>query len=294
MFKTYKIGDFLNYPFPEKTFHINKLSESERAHHIERPHKHDFYEIFLIKRGNVTQSIDHQDYKLSDNTLFFISKGQLHIWETTENAEEGYRLMFTDDFLLQYHSSKNFLFKLVFLDNIYKNPYLQLSDNQKLIYIYFDCLWQEYQKPDAKLSSLSALLFILLTELQYIFNKQNFIKTSQKEFILYQKFIYLLEEKFISNLSVGDYAVQLFISSRHLNRVVQQVTQQSASRVIQNRMVLEAKRLLTFTTLNINQIAEYLNFEDSSYFARYFRRITNKSPIEFRQAMSEKYRNVSE
>jgi AraC family transcriptional regulator, transcriptional activator of pobA len=262
----------------------------ERAQHIERPHKHDFYEIFIIKKGELQQSVDYQSYTLADNTLFFISKGQLHIWQTTENADEGYRLMFTEDFLLHHNFQENFFFELIYLDNIYQNPFLKLEANHTLIYSYFDALYQEYQKKDARESVLSALLFVLLSEIQYIFNQQNPMKATQLNTVLYKKFIQLLEENFTRNLSPHQYAQKLFISPRHLSRVIQNVAHQSTSQVIQNRIVLEAKRLLTFTSLNVSQIAEQLNFEDTSYFARYFKKATAFSPMEFKNNMSEKYR----
>jgi AraC family transcriptional regulator, transcriptional activator of pobA len=60
--------------------------------------------------------------------------------------------------------------------------------------------------------------------------------------------------------------------------------------VIQNRIVLEAKRLLNFTDLTIGQISDKLGFEDAAYFARYFRKVTNFSPTDFKEKLSEKYR----
>jgi AraC family transcriptional regulator, transcriptional activator of pobA len=262
----------------------------ERAYHIERPHKHNFYELFIIKKGQLEQSVDYQGYTLYDNTLFFISKGQLHIWQTTENAEEGYRLMFTEDFLLHHNFQENFFFELIYLDNIYQNPFLKLEVDHTLIHNYFDALYQEYQKKDAQDAVLSALLFVLLSEIQYIFNQQNPIKTTQSNMVLYKKFIQLLEENFTQNLSAHEYAQKLFITSRHLSRIVQNVAHQTTTQVIQNRIILEAKRLLTFTSLNVSQIAEHLNFEDTSYFARYFKKATAVSPMEFKHNMSEKYR----
>jgi AraC family transcriptional regulator, transcriptional activator of pobA len=199
--------------------------------------------------------------------------------------------MFTEDFLMQYNIQENFIFELIYLDNIYQNPYLKLSVNNTLIHTYFDCLFEEYQKSDAKKAALSALLFVLLSEIQYLVNAQNPSKNTQNEVVLYKKFIQLLEKNFAKNLSAHEYAAQLFISPRHLNRVIQNVAHQSTSQVIQNRIVLEVKRLLTFTALNINQIAENLGFDDPSYFARYFKKATTISPMEFKNNMSEKYLN---
>jgi AraC family transcriptional regulator, transcriptional activator of pobA len=95
---------------------------------------------------------------------------------------------------------------------------------------------------------------------------------------------------FCEKWSASNFAHALHISPRHLNRIVQNMTNQSLSQVIQNRIVLEAQRLLTFTDLTVIQISHKLSFEDSAYFARYFRKVTGLSPTDFKNNMSEKYR----
>ena len=277
-------------------FHINKLEEMPPLpSKILSPHKHHFYEIFLIKEGVAIQNVDYQEYKINSATLFFISQGQLHLWDKTHREGiSGYRLMFTEDFFLLNHIDKNFLFELVFLDNIYFYPCVDLSENiREPIYTYFDLLYNEYQRMDANPHVIQSLLFLVLTEIQRISTKQNPDKILSKQLGIYKQFIELLEGHLAENLSINDYADKLCLSSKQLNRAVHSITNQSVSAVIKNRLILEAKRLLTCTDLNVNQISNKLSFEDSAYFARFFRKETQCSPTEFKAKMVEMYRKRS-
>ena len=104
---------------------MNRLEGTPPVSTIIRPHKHQFYEVFAIKKGIIKQSVDYNEYKIAKNTIFFISQGQLHQWEQKNNSVfEGFRLMFTEEFLLLNQSNKNILFELVYLNNMYYNPYL--------------------------------------------------------------------------------------------------------------------------------------------------------------------------
>ena len=75
----------------------------------------------------------------------------------------------------------------------------------------------------------------------------------------------------------------MFISPNYLNDTMREVTGQSASEVIQDRIILEAKAQLVQTELTVNQIAYQLQFHDSSYFCRFFRKHTGVSPQVFRE-----------
>jgi len=80
-----------------------------------------------------------------------------------------------------------------------------------------------------------------------------------------------------------EYAEILYITPNHLNAVCKDILGISAGDVIRNRLVLEAKRLLTNPQLNINEIAFTLNFSDNSYFTKFFKKAEGKTPEKFRK-----------
>ena len=296
MFYSYSIADFFELKHEHRHFHINRLEAMPiLPSRIKSPHKHQFYEVLLIKEGNTIQNVDYQEFNIQSATLFFISQGQLHLWGKTDRSNiRGYRLMFTEDFFLLNHIDKNFLFELVFLDNIYFNPCISVSNEaNSTIYKYFDLLFEEYERDDANSKVLQSLLFLTLTEVQRITTHQKSNMVVSKEIGIYKKFLELLEDNFKKHLPIGDYAGKLCLSQKQFTRIIQGITHQSVSDVIKNRIILEAKRLLTCTDMNINQISYELGFEDSAYFARFFRRETQQSPTEFKNITVEMYRKAS-
>jgi AraC family transcriptional regulator, transcriptional activator of pobA len=155
MFNTYTIADFLkNTDLPREHrdgvhFHINRLENMPvLPPHIVTPHKHHFYELFLVTAGVATHTVDYQDYTLSKNTFFLISQGQLHFFEKGNRAHlKGYRLMFTEAFFQMNQLDNQFLFELIHLDNVYQKPFIALSpESDAFIFTYFDLLFQEYQR----------------------------------------------------------------------------------------------------------------------------------------------------
>jgi len=73
------------------------------------------------------------------------------------------------------------------------------------------------------------------------------------------------------------------ISPKHLNAICKQSTNKTVTELIHGRILTEAKRLLSYSTLNIKQISFDLGFNDLSYFQRFFKKRTGKTPREFRQ-----------
>lgn len=297
MFESYEILDFLEFQNDGKRhFHINRLDEMpEIPAKIKSPHKHLFYEVFLITQGKAHHNIDYREYHIQADSLFFVSQGQLHLWgKSDRSAMKGYRLMFTEEFFLINNIDKNFLFELVFLDNVYFNPCIELTKKDaEPIQTYFNLLFNEYKRLEPNPKVLQSLLFLALTEIQRIATVKNPKVGTNHEVKVYKSFVELLEVNFKNQLSINDYASKLCLSSKQFTRVIRSFTNQSATQIIRNRVTLEAKRLLTCTDLNIMQIGHELGFEDAAYFSRFFKRETKQSPTGFKGLVVEKYMKTS-
>jgi AraC-like DNA-binding protein len=78
------------------------------------------------------------------------------------------------------------------------------------------------------------------------------------------------------------YAQMLFITPNRLNGLCKEAVGTNATELIKDRVILEAKRLLTHTTMTVTQIAYELGFEDNSHFGKYFKSVVNETPEKFR------------
>ena len=99
---------------------------------------------------------------------------------------------------------------------------------------------------------------------------------------LFQQFTSLLEEQFKRMHSVQDYATALHITPRRLSRITQKYLGQTAKSVIEDRLILEAKRYLDFTNLTVKEIAFTLGYKDPSYFSKSFKKQTGVTPQSYR------------
>ena len=288
-FPLYSIGHFINQPNNRTEFELLRFEQMEEPD-VDDPHRHTFYEVIWIDSGESRQAIDFTEYELSPQSLFFISPGQLHIFEEWEPLIGG-SILFTENFFLLNHQDKDKLFELSFLDNFYANSLLKPSaENFADIRHTIELLCREQSRNNRSNAIGHSLLHVLLTQIQRCVDVQSGQAYSRKYVILYKKLKNLLDQHFSENWPVSSYADKLNITQHHLNLVCKQVTGKTASDVVRSRSMLEAKRLLTFTDLTVSEVATRLNFLDSSYFARVFRSETGQSPVTFKQVMSEKYR----
>ena len=100
---------------------------------------------------------------------------------------------------------------------------------------------------------------------------------------LFQRFESLVERHFLEHWSVAEYANALAVTPTHLSRVSRAATGQPASRIVEERMIREARRNLAYTNLPVSRIAYALGFNDPAYFSRVFSQATGMAPRDFRE-----------
>lgn len=104
------------------------------------------------------------------------------------------------------------------------------------------------------------------------------------------RFRIMVEQHFKEQRQVGIFAQEMNITAGHLNELCKTRLGKSASEIIKERVLLEAKRSLLHSELSIKEIAYALNMQDPSYFTRMFKKGTGKGPQQFRDQIREKYK----
>jgi len=100
---------------------------------------------------------------------------------------------------------------------------------------------------------------------------------------LLRRFLSLLDQHFSDQKSVADYARILAVSPTHLSRICRAATGRPASKLIEERLIREARRMLIYTNLSVAEIAYALGFNDPAYFSRAFQRATGQTPSVLRK-----------
>ena len=95
----------------------------------------------------------------------------------------------------------------------------------------------------------------------------------------------MIESHYREHLSLADYAQKLRVSTTHLNCLCREYHGTSALNVLHQRLLLEAKRSLQYTSMTITQVSDYLGFSDVTYFSRFFRKREGVTPKEFKMKM---------
>ena len=290
IFPVYAIGHFINQPANPTEFEILRFDEMDEPD-VDEIHKHRFYEILWVEKGRSRQTIDYKTYEVLPHSLFFISPNQVHEFEGCEAFGGGDHFIYGGFFFCKNDYNKDKLFELSFLDDYYTNPCIALmSKDFAEVKQTIDGMAAEQRRKDRSDTIVQSLLHILLAQVQRCVDRAAGEVVHRKYLVLYKQFKQLLDVHFAENKTSAYFAGRLNITQHHLNLIVKDITGRMASQVIRARSILEAKRMLTFTDRSIGEIASLLNYFDSSYFAKLFRLETGKSPLAFKNEMSDKYR----
>ncbi|MEX6626802.1 helix-turn-helix domain-containing protein [Tenacibaculum salmonis] len=279
------IQDIKTYKYQE-IFSLQTV-QFEKACIVNKPTQINTYKIFWIKEGNGTYHIDFERYSFNSGVLFFLSPGQVFS-VTSEKVKEAYQLSFDQDFYcVQAHDSEISCNGVLF-NNVYETPFVKPSkkDSQKLDFI-IDSLVDEFENTKtAKYDMLQAYLKQFIIHSVRIKKEYNLIKEDD-ETKLFKDFSLLVSQNFKKLHSVSDYANRLGISPKSLTKHFQKINSKTPSDFIKNRIIIEAKRQLLYSTDAIKYIAFDLGFNDPAYFSRFFTKATGQSPKQFQKAQKE-------
>jgi AraC-like DNA-binding protein len=278
----------VNEPVPFETGSLDEMSAGARAGY---PHRHDFHEILYITRGTGAHVIDLIPYPVEPPVLFFVSPGQVHFWEQGATIA-GRVLIFTMEFLVHDPTDQSLFSALSFLTELEQAPRLLLDHDQaSIIERLLTDLADEYNERELRWSSaVHALLHVLLIKLQRMVSLP--ADYGSRASAIVRRFKKLVSRSCTEQRSVHAYARMIGISRTHLAETIKLVTGSTPSEIIQEQLILEAKRLLAHSEIAIGQIGHRLGFEDPAYFGRYFRRKTGSSPGKFRRDFRQKYHNL--
>ena len=132
--------------------------------------------------------------------------------------------------------------------------------------------------------------FLIYLSRAYIHQHRN-ASGNPQENLTVVRFRLLINKHWKSFSHLSDYAKVLCISAGHLNAVVRENTGRKATEWIQEKKLMEAKRLLLHSEGSIKEIAFETGFEDPAYFNRFFKKWNGSTPLRFRDQIRKKYNN---
>ena len=273
---TVKEPDFLS------SFKIRKVEDLLSGEDmVQALHRHSFFYILLIEKGTGVHHIDFIRYPVTNYSIFFMRPGQVHQL-TLEKGSIGYLMEFASDFYSPLEKSGSHVLRKVSSKNYCQ---LDIARFSKLLFL-LNYVFQEHSAKEDKFQEvIKASLDIFFIELvRQSRNPQNLGDNgSQYMQDRLEELLELITSHVATHKQVSDYAQMLNLTAYQLNAITKSTLDKTCSELINEYIILEAKRYLLATGNQINQIAYHLGYEDVSYFIRFFKKNVGASPEMFRQ-----------
>uniref|UniRef100_UPI00333ED2D6 helix-turn-helix domain-containing protein n=1 Tax=Castellaniella defragrans TaxID=75697 RepID=UPI00333ED2D6 len=286
IYKLYGYGNVWTTP---DSMYCETIAAQEKLHnwHV-KPHKHaDLFQILCLETGHVMVHLDGSTRAMNGGQMVLVPQMTVHGFQFDPNAQ-GYILTITYGLMAQICERMGLT-----LTSLPDPSFLTLGedDESRHAHLSFIRLNQEYRS--AYSPQRSALLDALLScILAWVHRRDSANRGGEPCAATHgqgsgnlhlARFTQLIESHYRTQHKVGWYALRLGITAAHLNVITQALGGKSALQLIHERLLLEARRELIYTPRTISTISDSLGFSDPGYFTRFFKRVSGRSPKEFRR-----------
>ena len=266
---------------------LKKLERSQmvsQAHNIQLAHRDDHYMLVVLTEGQLTYRIDFEVYQIQAPGLLLVFPGQVHQLTPQTNLS-GWAVSF--EAVLLSEDLKALLDKAWRdqIDFIYDVPtpwFEQLENLLTAIDQLVDKPLSTSQK--AVTALLTGLLFMIAGAISGMARPTK--PAPKRSALVKQQFLQLLYRHYKDWKKPSQYAERMHITTAHLNDTIKQVTGRTTTQAIQEQCVVEARRLLQYTDLDVIEIAYQIGYVTPSHFIKLFKTVTGLTPSQYRKKRS--------
>lgn len=268
-----------------ESLHIESISSRSSSNNwVIRPHRHGhLYQIIVMIQGTAEVYLDELNYQCAGSVAICIPPGTVHAFHFNPSTE-GFVLTFGVDVL----QGQDYSQAAEYFSELLTNPQIICFAEAESELLQVKGYLKAIQK-ELNLEVFGQFLVqSSLVKLVMMSFKRRLLDLGQKQQNPDQNlnhlraFQHLLEQHYAENWKVEDYARTLNLPPARLNRLCRSLLNSSTKQLLQQRLLLEARRKLIYTRINIEQIAFDLGFNDPAYFSRLFRLHQGCSPREYR------------
>lgn len=281
--RTIESVPFANRRHPDLDFEVMSLAELRSRvpmHHRHLYTRPVFHQLILTESGVTEHEVDFERYRCSAGTVLHQRPGQVQKFGRTTDAQ-GWIVLFLPEFL---PSEPLLETRLGPSDTVAVTP---TKKQLRSLMSTLHALVSTYEVADGQACTTRALQHLLLALLLHVTRAYD---AQDRKLIgasgtlqTYRRFLQELEQHFSRNRDATYYASRLGCSIKTLERACKAVADASPKRLIENRVTLEAKRLLAHSSLAVSAIGVELGFSEATNFVKFFRRSVGITPSAFRE-----------
>ncbi|MGD1847892.1 MAG: helix-turn-helix transcriptional regulator [Salibacteraceae bacterium] len=254
--------------------------------YLASPHRLEFYQIIWFQEGRAQHVVDFTPWEVVPDTVLFLPPNAVQQFRF-EGALQGRCLLFTDAFFTESEVDTQFLRSSILFNDLFSVPRIRLDVAAFPLPALLDQLETELAKPtdDFQSGILRNLLRALLLHAERERRNQDFTEVRKgPDLEVVMQFREALERDFTTSKQVKHYAGLLHLTEKRLNLATSRLLGKSPKRLIDERVMLEAKRLLAHTTAPVKEIGFELGFEEATNFVKFFRKHHTTTPVAFRES----------
>ena len=252
--------------------------------HFERPVRLGGSAIGFCLSGGCVLSLNLKTYEINEGDMFFITPGII-VQITSHSDDFTIQLMgFTSEFIRDLHQSVNPLYPYIIQ---HSKLAIDISDRTKMV-SFFSLMREKALRQDHffNVEIIKSLLQVLFYEVSVLYWKkypqEEHPHTRHEE--IFKRMMRLILHHYKEERTVAFYARTLCLTPKYLSAVVKEVSNRTVTEWINETVILNAKTQLKSSQMTIQEVANYLNFPNPSFFGRFFKKHTGMTPKAYRQS----------
>ena len=252
---------------------------------VNHPVKLDAVVSIICTKGHMEGTLNLKKFTAKAPCLFIVLADQILQCDNFSDDFKGLSIIMSKSFLED--AFVDIQVSMPLFRSVLDNPWIKLNQEElNSMLEYFSLLQRTVRKkenPNLR-ETLKHLILGFFYGTGYRFHMENEESHKSKQDILVEKFLAFVKENYRKQRMIDFYAEKLFLTPKHLSRVIKERSGKSSGEWIEDHVMLEAKALLKSTDKTIQQISDELNFPSQSFFGKYFKRRAGISPKEYRKS----------
>lgn len=252
---------------------------------VNQPVKLDVVVSIICKSGQMDGTLNLKEFSAKAPCLFTVLADQILQCDNFSDDFSGLSIIMSKSFLED--SFVDLQVSMPLFRSVLDNPWIHLTQEELKSMVEFFFLLQRTvrrkENPNLR-ETLKHLTLGFFYGTGYRFHRVMDESHKSKQDILVEKFLVIVKDNYRNHRMIEFYSEKLFLTPKHLSRVIRERSGKSAGDWIEDHVMLEARALLRSTNKTVQQISDELNFPTQSFFGKYFKRRAGISPKEYRKS----------